>query len=358
MIIFSNPGELDLRLITTFGASLKNTKSPIGQFGTGLKYAIAGLLREGQEVEIYVGAKEVSFRADSQQIRGRTVSIVQMFDGAWIDCGFTTELGAHWEPWMFYRELYSNMLDEGGELSEEAAQPLPGPGTTKIIVRGPLLEEVHDRHEDYFVSTEALWTLPGVLEVHPASPSLITLKGIRMADKLASAKNAAFTYNLLGDHTLTEDRTLKNEYHARAEIAQALLQCKDEEILSTIIEDRAGLENLLDFDWAGTPPSEPLRKLALGAIKAKRYCPPTLRAALKRAIPAEVERAEEEQVPGTLSAMLDAAPRLPSTPSDDHYLRELEHALKQAITCAKYWQKCAEFLSEGVPYNSGEDHAV
>lgn len=42
MLTFHNPGELDPRLITTFGVSIKESTNPIGYFGTGLKYALAG----------------------------------------------------------------------------------------------------------------------------------------------------------------------------------------------------------------------------------------------------------------------------------------------------------------------------
>lgn len=54
-IIFHNPGELDIRAVTTFGLSVKKSDNPIGQFGTGLKYAIAVALRHGCDVEICAG---------------------------------------------------------------------------------------------------------------------------------------------------------------------------------------------------------------------------------------------------------------------------------------------------------------
>src|SRR4030066_94299 len=44
-ISFQNPGLIPLECITTFGLSAKDTANPIGQFGTGLKYAISIILR-------------------------------------------------------------------------------------------------------------------------------------------------------------------------------------------------------------------------------------------------------------------------------------------------------------------------
>lgn len=45
MIIFRNKGVIDPKSITTFGVSSKENPGAIGFFGTGLKYAIAILLR-------------------------------------------------------------------------------------------------------------------------------------------------------------------------------------------------------------------------------------------------------------------------------------------------------------------------
>jgi len=47
MIVFGNDGGLDLQAAMTFGVSAKETNNPFGQFGTGLKYAVAILLRTG-----------------------------------------------------------------------------------------------------------------------------------------------------------------------------------------------------------------------------------------------------------------------------------------------------------------------
>jgi len=54
-IAFQNDGELDLRLMATFGCSVKETNNPIGFFGTGLKYALAVLLRTGHKVTVHLG---------------------------------------------------------------------------------------------------------------------------------------------------------------------------------------------------------------------------------------------------------------------------------------------------------------
>jgi len=47
MIILKNKGEIEIETITTMGVNVKECDSPIGFFGTGLKFAIATFLREG-----------------------------------------------------------------------------------------------------------------------------------------------------------------------------------------------------------------------------------------------------------------------------------------------------------------------
>ena len=44
MISFITPTALPIEAATTMGVSVKETDGAIGKFGTGLKYAIAGVL--------------------------------------------------------------------------------------------------------------------------------------------------------------------------------------------------------------------------------------------------------------------------------------------------------------------------
>ena len=62
LLLFENPGEIDPRLIGSFGVNVKDDPSTaFGFFGTGLKYALAILLRTGHEVTIQSGLTEHRF---------------------------------------------------------------------------------------------------------------------------------------------------------------------------------------------------------------------------------------------------------------------------------------------------------
>lgn len=110
MIHFVTPTALAIEAATTMGVSVKEDGA-IGKFGTGLKYAIAGILRLGGSVSIKIDGDLYTFSAKESEIRGKTFRIVHCNDQP---CGFTTDLGKHWEPWQLFRELASNALDEGG----------------------------------------------------------------------------------------------------------------------------------------------------------------------------------------------------------------------------------------------------
>ena len=60
-VIFENPGEIDPLAIRTFGVSVKEGDNPIGFFGTGLKYALAILLRTGHQVSMQAGELTLAF---------------------------------------------------------------------------------------------------------------------------------------------------------------------------------------------------------------------------------------------------------------------------------------------------------
>lgn len=63
-VIFENPGEIDPRMISTFGVNVKENDSAIGFFGTGLKYAIAILLRNHHRISIQLIEEYVHLKHD------------------------------------------------------------------------------------------------------------------------------------------------------------------------------------------------------------------------------------------------------------------------------------------------------
>ncbi len=200
MIVFTTPTLLPIEAATTMGVSAKETDNAIGKFGTGLKYAIAGVLRLGGEIEIVVGTDRHEFRAVETDIRGRTFRLVQC-NG--VPCGFTTDLGKHWKPWQIFREIASNTLDENGSWGREEVEPADD--TTNVIVRCREVEEA-DRDEHVFLGDgrKVLVASSMGATIYEGPSRHYYFRGIRAG---SFGEVAPVTINVT-DGTLSEDRLL------------------------------------------------------------------------------------------------------------------------------------------------------
>jgi hypothetical protein len=77
MIIFENGGIIERAAIFTMGVNVKENAQPIGHFGTGLKFAIATILRNGGEIQIFCGDAEViTFYTQQEVVRGKETAKV------------------------------------------------------------------------------------------------------------------------------------------------------------------------------------------------------------------------------------------------------------------------------------------
>jgi hypothetical protein len=236
-LIFRNPGEIDIRGATIAGLSAKDTENPIGFFGTGLKIAIASILRLGGTVTIFSGLTRHDFAAEAIDFRGQAFSQVVMTttlpgdaDGTPAVLGFTTEYGKTWEPWMIFREPYANMLDEEGTLTLGYGEN-PEAGFTTIIVRCPaLMSPYHDR--------DAIILPPNFPAVHTDATCRVALqpansiyyRGVRVRDVAC-----LLTWNVLTALDITEDRTLKYGWRHKDTCSAATMKCTHEETIFRVI---------------------------------------------------------------------------------------------------------------------------
>lgn len=228
MIIFRNNGLIDLTAVRTLGVSVKE-EGAIGYFGTGLKFAIATILRGGGTVSIHRGKREHRFGTADKIVRDKPFQVVTM-DGA--ELGFTTSLGRDWQPWMAFRELACNAIDEGGRYYAERFDVGEiGECETVIVVQS---EEIEDA---YYARSEILLEAPPAyandyIEVRPGRSHFLYYRGVRV-HKLGYP--SAHTYNLLRKVDLTEDRTLKYWWEAEDHICHGLAQCDREDLLVTAL---------------------------------------------------------------------------------------------------------------------------
>lgn len=258
-IVFRTPGTLDVRAFTTMGVNAKpNTTSPIGYFGTGLKYAVAVLARLGAQLTVHTGGHRYWFEAQPMTFRGTDFQQLTMRRDAWVGGSgwrlgrrqklpFTTLYGRNWEAWMAFRELYSNTLDEGGTTEEypewadpgSVAPPAPWQEQGKetlIIVSGcdEFVQAYRDRAAIFIdlAGHEVKAALPGV-EVREGSTQRLYYQGMRAKDV---GKPTLNTYNFTTAQNLTEDRQLAHEWQVRTTLANIIAgHCEDEKLIEAVI---------------------------------------------------------------------------------------------------------------------------
>lgn len=241
---FSNPGEINPDLFKLFGVSAKENDNPVGYFGTGLKYAIAILLREQHTITIFSGLDEYVFTTEQRQYRGSDHQIV-LCNGK--ELSFTLDLGKNWKLWQAYRELYSNcVLDENGFAAIGAGTP--SSGETLIRVSGRNIVNIHHkRHEIFLESTPIISNEK--LSVHEGQSNFLYYRGIR-ACKLDLPTQ--YTYNLIEKEQLTEDRTLASQWGFQWWASVLIAQSQNRDFIKKSLSSDAYEKQFLDYSRSTT----------------------------------------------------------------------------------------------------------
>lgn len=255
---FYNPGEIDPLSFSTFGLNAKpNSTNPIGFFGTGLKYAIAVVLRLGGKITIYSGKTRYSFSTAPETFREKEFTALYVAEGRKkpVRLPYTTELGKKWEPWMAFRELYCNAKDEGGDCAALAMAPKDG--HTVIIVDLPEMMEAFEKRSAFMLNptSKPLFVSAGV-EVYPGRSNGIYYRGILVGQ---TEHDHEFTYNVTQYTDLTEDRTIKNPYLFNHYVVQCLMCAGAEEaniLDKVLVVDNTEFEAALPWGSTYMDPSE------------------------------------------------------------------------------------------------------
>lgn len=262
-VIFNTPTLLDMRAITMFGMNSKpNTTNPIGYFGTGLKMAIATLVRNKIRVRIFVGHKEWEFGVKDIDFRDKEFQqiIARRRDSAFmawrtIELPFTTELAKNWELWMAFRELESNTRDENGitfAQTHDDWDTMLSDHTTIVVGPSQKFAEVYENIDTIFLpegSSEISHTEQ--LQILDAPSHYLYYRGMRV-HKLSLP--SVLTYNWRSPLSLTEDRTLKDEWSIPYWLVNHLVNLGDEALIEKIMHSTTdNWESTLPWDFAAPP---------------------------------------------------------------------------------------------------------
>jgi hypothetical protein len=281
-IVFETPGLMDLRSLTLMGSSAKpNSTSPLGRFGTGLKYAVACLVRSDTPPVVFVGRNRYEFRVLAGEFRGVPVEEIELvgpFDRRTLP--YTTGYGAAWESWMVYRELEANTLDEGGRtyVVDDVSSVRPSEETTRIVVPSEELIARHEARDEVFLPGATRDGGPlysgiasgAAVEVFAPPSRYLYWRGLRV---YALPKPAKRTYNVLDELALTEDRTLRDPWTAAYLVARHVQATDDERLaLDALYATKDDYEEDLPYSDASEP-SETVVRVWLAQPRADENAP-------------------------------------------------------------------------------------
>ena len=219
-IIFTTPGILHPESWSIMGINAKpDNDSPIGFFGTGMKMAIAVLMRENATVSIVTPDGTYEFGKQTKNFRGKTFDVITCNDR---ELGFTTELGKQWKLEGAYREFVSNTMDEAGEWGRH---PVAVQDST-VYVTHKEFSECYDNHESIFVGSRVPIASSEHLNIYKGDGKIF-YRGV----KVGNIDKAMYAYEVLDTVKLTEDRTIFNIYDVYRSIQRGIEKLNDKEIL-------------------------------------------------------------------------------------------------------------------------------
>lgn len=238
IVQFRTPTTIPLEAFSLLGVNVKTSSSAIGRFGTGLKYAVAVILRHGGTIQLFVDGVEYEFYLHSKDFRGKTFQQIRMRKrdsgpvGRWLSSKalpFTTEFGKDWKLWQAFRELMSNTKDEAGEVAlvpdgdQNHPEHLPPVKGTTIIVDCPAFYETMEQAEVFLTQDGSkLVYEDDSVEIYDRPSKYLYYQGIRVYDLRYPAR---LTYNFkTGYVTLTEDRTAGNAWYLMHSLGMILQQ--------------------------------------------------------------------------------------------------------------------------------------
>lgn len=187
---------------------------------------------------------------------------------------FTVAYGKNWGAEEAFRELESNTRDEGGTTyvpnSEWKGDPPLLPDRTLIIVDLPAFDAAYEKRDEIFLPG-ASRAATGILEAFPAEGEHIYYRGMRAYHL---GKPSIFTYNVIEQQQLTEDRTIKFEFYIKQTVAEWVIKEANANQIEAILKaDKDYWEFGLEFP-SHIPPSDAFKEVMINRRKPTDYVPP------------------------------------------------------------------------------------
>ena len=251
-IHFITPTIISRLDISSMGDSSKRgDDSTIGQFDSGLKYAIALLLRDKVNMSIKTydddGILNTYTFSTSVKKCNNTNKEKELIDinyndysddtSGVIETGFALQMGYNWSTWMALRELYSNMTDEKGVISELQEDITVSYGTIITLefdVNTEFFNVWQNKHL-YINEQEPLFKISNSVEVLKNDEDYLRIYKQNILVYEDKDKPSRFAWNIkFGE--IDERRILSNLYYVEQNINYAIQTTDNEEFLRVIIK--------------------------------------------------------------------------------------------------------------------------
>lgn len=248
----SNQGLLDIRLIFLMGGTTKsNDPTKLGTFGTGLKYAISYLIRNGVDFKLFVGEDEVIFNTENQTIGENEFEEIYCNGKS---MNITTHYGHQWAAWEALREIHCNALDEGGatkKVADDRGGKIIGAEnkTTFYIQMTKDIADVVNNWGNYFLNDTPIYEDEKVAIYPNTEISALKLYKNTVLIENNEVYKSLFRYDLKTAE-LNELRQYRG--YNRTDIGSALLNSNKaviEVLLKAIQENKDCFETKLDWDY-------------------------------------------------------------------------------------------------------------
>lgn len=246
-------GLIDPMAFSLIGASTKRgDESKIGYFGSGLKYAIASLLRNNIGFRVFAGKKELVFTTKQADFREQEFQVICV-NGK--ETSLTTQMGGKdWDnSFAPIREIYSNALDEdqNASISECDIMATKEGFTCFFIQMNENVYHFFQHRGEYFCNQVEPLSTGYHANILPGSPDGVRLfrKGILCF--FDHRKKSLFYYDS-NNFGINESRVLSSEWDGRYNIVKAWAQCKDASLIEKLIAGLSGANTGFyehDLDW-------------------------------------------------------------------------------------------------------------
>ena len=255
-LYFYTPTKISyLDLVSIGGSDKEGDESTIGQFHTGLKNAIAMFMRNEVEITFNVYSSgslttftpEVFTKECKETSKSKELIGFKKNNSEFIESTVSPRLGFDWEPWMAVREIYANMVDEGGYYDEIRRDVVDG---TEIIIdfsKNIQFQEIWNNRGLFFNEQEPTFKLEDVdILDNPEGYLKIYKRDILVySDKNRKSK---YAYNIyFGD--LDDRRTLRDMSQEMNRILRTIGTTDNLEFISSVISVTAFEDTLNDFSF-------------------------------------------------------------------------------------------------------------